>query len=115
MNQNSIQEAIDWVNKFEANLVQPNITQFKSFTSSIPASAIKETDDIIEFLQNRLKLSQSFTSSVIKSKIFTLEDDKIVLTVEFQPTFSSISRDSVRVYINNMSSLDDYLVVTEKN
>ena len=115
MNRNSIQEAIDTVNGFESKLVQPNITNYKTYQSVILLVDIPQNADLIEFLQQRLEKSKQFTSNLIKSKLFTLTETHLVLNVEYKPTFTMHILENASFIIPDQWNMDELIGVVEKN
>lgn len=115
MLKNSLQEAIDTVNGFESKLTQPNITNYKTYFTSVSLSNIPETADITEFLHKMLEKSQQFTSSYIKSKLFTLTDTHIELKVEFQLTYTMLELPNKVFFMPDQWNFDELLGIVEKD
>lgn len=111
----TIQEAIDSVNGFESNLVQPNITQFKTYFTDVPLSMIPETVDITEFLHKMLEKSQQFTSNKIKLKLFTLTDSHIEIKVEYETSYSRLELPNSIFYIPDQWDWEDLIGIVDKD
>ena len=110
----ALEIAIQTAKNFEKALIMSNMTPNKVYQTKVYLKDIPKNKDLSEFLLEIIENSKKFTTHLISSRVFTIENDGRGEFIKLSCGYYDGRLDLNEVYVPFTANFDDYLTVTSK-